>query len=50
MDEKTLGSYHDMYLKTYVLLLGDIFKNFQDTCLKHYELDTAHFYTVLELA
>ena len=45
MTEKTLGSYHDIYLNTDVLILVDVFENFRDTCLKHYKLDPAHFYT-----
>ena len=38
-DVKTLGDYHDVYLTTDVLLLADIFENFQDMCLEHYEPD-----------
>ena len=47
MEKKTLGCYHDTYLKTYVLLLADVFEIFQDmwdTCIEHYMLDPAHFY------
>ena len=45
MEKKTLGCYHDTYLKTDVLLLADVFEKFRDTCLKQYRLDPAHFYT-----
>ena len=41
---KDLGDYHDLYMKTNVLLLSNIFKTFRMTCLKHYALDLAHFY------
>ena len=42
---KSLGEYHDLYLKFDVLLLAEIFENFRNICLKHYELDPAHYYT-----
>ena len=50
MEKKTLGCYHDTYLKTDVLLLTDVFETFRNTCLKNYKLDPAHFYTASGLA
>ena len=45
-----LGEYHDLYLCTNVILLANAFEAFRDTCLEHYSLDPAHFYTSPGLA
>ena len=47
---KTIKDYHNLYLKSDVLLLADVFENFRLTCLKHYKLDPAHYYTSPGLA
>ena len=45
-----LGDYHDLYLRTDVVLLAKVFEAFINTCLKHYKLDPSHFYTSPGLA
>jgi len=42
---KTLGDYHDLYVKTDVALLADVFENFRNLCQEQYGLDPAHYFT-----
>ena len=47
---QTMGDYHDLYLKSDILLLADVFENFRSTCLQYYKLDPCHYYiTRIEL-
>ena len=42
---KTFRDYHDLYNKSDVLLLSDVFENFRDVCMNNYKLDPAWYYT-----
>ena len=42
---RNVGEYHDLYLQTDMILLSNVFETFTSTCLQHYGLDPAHFYT-----
>jgi hypothetical protein len=46
----TIGDYHDLYLKSDVLLLADVFEEFRSVCLENYKLDPAWYFTAPGLA
>ena len=46
----TLGDYHDLYLKTDVLLLADVFEKFIKTCLNYYGIDPCHYFSASRLS
>ena len=43
-----LGDYHDLYVQSDTLLLGDVFENFRNKCIEIYEPDSTHFYLDLD--
>ena len=47
---RNMGEYHDLYLRTDVILLANVFESFRQVCLENYGLDPMHFYTVPGLA
>ena len=49
-DCQNFGEYHDIYLKTDVLLLADIFEKFRSVAIKNYKLDPAHFISAAGLS
>ena len=44
-DCKTSQDYHDVNLKSDVLILADVLEKFRKTCLKHYKLDPCRYLT-----
>ena len=42
---KDLGEYHDLHLKTDMLLLGDVFEKFINVSLEYYCLDPCHYFS-----
>ena len=45
LKRKTMDDCHDLYLKTNVLLLADVFEKIINTCLESYELDPCHYFS-----
>ena len=45
-----MGEYHDLYLRTHVILLANVFESFRRVCLENYWLNPSHFYTTPGLA
>ena len=46
----TMGDYYDLYLKTDVLLLADVFEKFINMCLEYYGLDPCQYFRSPELS
>lgn len=42
-----MGDYHNLYLKSDVILLTDVPENFRRTCKQHYKLDPCHYFPML---
>ena len=40
-----MGDYHDLYLKSDVALLADVFVEFRSICINNYKLDPFQYYT-----
>ena len=43
---RNMGEYHNLYSRTDVFILANVFKSFKGVCLENYGLDPLHFYTV----
>ena len=47
---KNLADYTELYCKSDVLLLADVFETFINVCLKKYKLDPSHYITTPSLS
>ena len=50
LNNKNLGDYHDLYVKSYTLLLVNVLENFRNMFIKLYKVDPAHILSVPKLA
>ena len=41
----SMGDYHDLYLKSDILLLADVFENFRKACMQYYKLDPCNYFS-----
>jgi len=41
----SMGDYHNLYLKSDILLSANVFENFRKACLQYYKLDPCHYLT-----
>lgn len=39
-----MREYHNLYLKSDIILLADVFKKFRKTCLQYYKIDSYHYF------
>ena len=42
---KTMSDYYDLHLKTYVLLLSDVFEKVLSTCIEYYSFDPCNYFS-----
>ena len=49
-NNKNIGDYHDLYVRSDILLLADVFENFGNKCIEIYELDPDNVLSAPELA
>ena len=40
-----MGEFHNLYLKSDITLLADLFENFRKTCMQYYKLDPCHYFS-----
>ena len=45
-----MQEYHNLYNLSYVLLFADVFENFRNSCMTHYGLDPAWYFSAPGLA
>ena len=50
LNNKNLGDYRELYVKSDTFLLADVFEIFRNKCIEIYELDPAHFLSAPGLA